>query len=104
MTTLQHRKRPAPRKLAVPSYVFLDGDVALLSIYSLGLAIPFLMMAAFTGAFLDRVRGLGRLGRYVQVASGAILVLVGVAIMTGTLTSFGTWLLQNVPIFQYLVV
>lgn len=88
----------------MPSYVFLDGDVALLSIYSLGFAIPFLLVAAFTGAFLDRVRGLGRLDRYVQFASGGILVLVGVAIMTGTLTSSGTRLLQNVPIFQYLVV
>ena len=34
----------------------------------------------------------------------SIAVFAGIAIMTGTLTSFGTWLLQNVPIFQYLVV
>jgi len=82
----------------------VGGGVALLSIYSLGLAVPFLLVAAFTGAFLGRIRGLSQLGRYVQLLSGAILLLVGVAIMTGTLTSFGTWLLQTIPAFQYVVI
>ena len=78
--------------------------VALLSVYSLGLAVPFLLVAAFTGAFMKRFRGMGRAGRILQLAAGAILVLVGIGIMTGILTSFGTWLLMTIPAFQYLVI
>ena len=81
----------------------VSGGIALLSVYSLGLAIPFLLVAAFTGAFMGRFRGMGRVSQILHLGSGAILVLVGIAIMTGTLTSFGTWLLITFPVFQYLV-
>jgi cytochrome c-type biogenesis protein len=84
--------------------VGVGGGVTLLSIYSLGLAVPFLLVALFTGTFLRRMRTLRRLGRPLQITTGAILVLMGVAIMTGYLASFGTWLLNTFPVFQYLVI
>jgi len=84
--------------------VGVQGGVALLAIYSLGLAIPFLLVAAFTGSFVGRMGALRRLGRPLQVATGVILVLMGLAVMTGTLASFGTWLLNTFPIFQYVVI
>jgi cytochrome c-type biogenesis protein len=80
-----------------------DG-VLLLSIYSLGLAVPFLLVAAFTANFMRRLGTLRRIGRHLQTAAGAFLVLVGVAMATGSLTSFGTWLLNAVPGLQYLVI
>lgn len=76
-----------------------DG-ITLLSIYSLGLAIPFLLVAAFTGAFLKKIKSLKRIGRSLQIISGAVLVAVGVAMMTGYLNSIGTWMLNTFPIFQ----
>lgn len=42
-------------------------------------------------------------GQILQLTSGTILVLVGIAMITGTLTSFGTWLLMTFPVFQYVV-
>ncbi|NQU59751.1 MAG: sulfite exporter TauE/SafE family protein [Rhodospirillales bacterium] len=81
----------------------VSGGIALLSIYSLGLAIPFLLVAAFTGFFMERFRGMGRVGHILQQFSGAILVLVGVTIMTGMMGSFGTWLLRTFPAFQKVV-
>lgn len=84
--------------------VSVGGGVALLSVYSLGLAVPFILAAAFTGYFLSRMRTFRRLGRPLQIAAGSILVLMGIAMMTGTLASFGTWLLTTFPIFQTLVI
>ena len=81
----------------------VGGGVALLSIYSLGLAIPFILVAGFTGALAGRVRKLGRIGHSLQIASGGILALVGVAMMTGYLSSAGTWMLNNFDFFQKVV-
>jgi cytochrome c-type biogenesis protein len=78
--------------------------VALLAIYSLGLAIPFLVVAAFMGTVIGRMKWLGRSGRVLHVASGGVLALVGVAMMTGTLNTAGTWLLNTFPIMQELVI
>ena len=76
-----------------------DG-VMLLLIYSLGLAIPFLLAAAFTGSLMGRIKKLGRIGRLSQTAAGGILVLAGIAMMTGYLTSASTWMLNAFPFFQ----
>ncbi len=84
--------------------VSVGGGVALLSVYSLGLAIPFILAAAFTGHFVARMRAFRRLGRPLQIVAGSILVLMGIAVMTGTLTSFGTWLLNTFPIFRSVVI
>ncbi len=77
---------------------------ALLALYSLGLAIPFLLVAAFTGDFLRRSRALARAGARLQQVAGGVLVLVGVAMATGWLKFAGTWLLQAFPAFQRLVI
>jgi len=81
----------------------VSGGIALLSIYSLGLAIPFLLVAAFTGSFLNRIRKLGQIGRSLQITSGVLLTVVGLAMMTGYLSSAGTWMLNTFPIFQGVV-
>jgi cytochrome c-type biogenesis protein len=79
-----------------------DG-IALLSIYSLGLAVPFLLVAAFTGPFMARMATLRRVGRPLQAVAGGVLVLMGVAVATGYLTRFGTWMLNTFPFFQEVV-
>ena len=76
-----------------------DGAM-LLSIYSMGLAVPFLLVAAFTGRFMESVARYRRFVQPLQVAAGGMLVLVGVLMVTGYLFSFGTWMLKTFPIFQ----
>lgn len=71
--------------------------VALLGVYSLGLGVPFLAAALFTGSLLGRLRGLGRLGGRLQIVAGAILVLMGIAILTGQLSRLAYWLLEAFP-------
>src|SRR3546814_14443011 len=62
--------------------------IALLAVYSLGLGLPFLMAAAFTGGFLARMRVMRRFGRLLQVVAGLIMVAMGIAMMTGYLSAF----------------
>ena len=72
--------------------------VALLATYSLGLGIPFLIVAMSTQQVLARIRRLGRLGRYLQLGAGAVMVAMGIAMVTGQLTVFSYWLLGTFPV------
>lgn len=71
--------------------------VGLLAAYALGLGVPFLLAAFYLPAAMARARRLGRLGRILQVASGAVMVVAGVAIATGEMTRFAVWILQTFP-------
>ena len=70
----------------------------LLATYAAGLAIPFLAAAAFTDHFSRSLGHLRRWGRWLHPASGAILIVIGVAMMTGKLTTFAYWLLEAFPV------
>jgi cytochrome c-type biogenesis protein len=69
----------------------------LLAVYSLGLGIPF-MIAAFAiepfAAFLARFKNY--LHR-VEQAMGALLVLTGIAFLTGSINQMSVWLLEAFP-------
>jgi cytochrome c-type biogenesis protein len=69
----------------------------LLAVYSLGLGVPF-VIAAFAiqpfAAFLTRFRK--HLLR-VEQAMGVLLILTGVAFLTGTITTASYWLLEAFP-------
>src|SRR5713226_1841106 len=71
--------------------------VKLLAIYSLGLGIPFLLVAVFTGGLLARLKSIGRVGRVLQILAGGIMVLMGMAMLTGQLSTFSFWLLETFP-------
>jgi cytochrome c-type biogenesis protein len=77
----------------------VSSGIALLGVYAAGLGIPFLACAIFTGAFAKRLRNLGRIGRSLQVAAGVIMIIMGVAMITGYLSVFAVWLLNTFPIF-----
>ena len=76
-----------------------DG-IILLSVYSLGLAVPFLLVAAFTDQLLAWVPRLQRVGHSLQRLMGMLLIAMGIAMATGYLPSFGTWMLREFPIFN----
>jgi cytochrome c-type biogenesis protein len=70
----------------------------LLAVYSLGLGIPFIV-AAFAiepfAAFLSRFR---KHMRRVEQAMGALLVLTGIAFLTGSINTMSVWLLEAFPV------
>ena len=70
----------------------------LLAVYSLGLGIPFLLAAIAVepfAAFLARFRV--HLGT-VEKAMGGLLVLTGVAFLTGFVTDASVWILETFPV------
>jgi cytochrome c-type biogenesis protein len=69
----------------------------LLAVYSLGLGLPFLLAALFTGALLGRLRALGRAGRNLQRGAGGLLVVMGLLMVTGRLEQIAYWMLETFP-------
>ena len=75
----------------------LAKGAGLLAVYSLGLGVPFLIAALAIepfAAFLARFRS--HLG-LVEKAMGGLLVLTGIAFLTGTVSEMSYWLLQTFP-------
>ena len=75
----------------------VSSGVALLAAYSLGLGIPFMATAMFTDAFLVWRKSIGRIGRPLQVGAGSVMVIMGIAMVTGQLSVFAVWLLDTFP-------
>jgi len=76
----------------------LPSGVALLSVYSLGLGIPFLLTGVFTASLLKQLKFARRTGHRLQLAAGGAMVIVGFAMITGLLTDLAIWLLQAFPV------
>ena len=73
--------------------------VLLLAVYSAGLALPFLLAAMATEWFLRWFQRFRPLLPWVMRISGALLVLVGVLLMTGQFTRLASWLQGLTPEF-----
>jgi len=73
--------------------------IAMLGAYSLGLGVPFLLTAVFTGAMLKRFKSVRRTGRWLQVGAGVGMIAMGLAMITGLLTKLAWWLLETFPGF-----
>ncbi|MBF22771.1 MAG: cytochrome C biogenesis protein [Pusillimonas sp.] len=76
----------------------LGQGMLLLGVYALGLGIPFLLSAYFMAPFLRRLGALRRAGRYLQVVTGVIMVLMGIAVASGQMARFAIWLLKTFPV------
>ncbi|MDH5590239.1 MAG: cytochrome c biogenesis protein CcdA [Gemmatimonadota bacterium] len=73
--------------------------VGLLTVYSLGLAVPFLLAALALDRFLQTFQKFRRHLRGVEIASGVLLVFLGVLLVTGTFTILSSWLARYTPAF-----
>lgn len=73
--------------------------VRLLGAYSAGLGLPFILTAVFLHEVAGRWRRMRALGRPLMLLAGAVMLLMGIAMMTGKLTVFSYWLLENFPAF-----
>jgi cytochrome c-type biogenesis protein len=71
----------------------------LLAVYSAGLGVPFLLSALAVDRFLGFLRRFAKHLGAVEKTMGALLVLAGVAFLTGLHQTFSYWLLETFPIF-----
>jgi cytochrome c-type biogenesis protein len=74
-----------------------SNGIALLGVYSLGLGLPFLLTALFADAMLVRLKSMRHTGRVLQTVAGAVMVAMGVAMVTGYMSAFAYWLLEFFP-------
>ena len=73
--------------------------VTLLAVYSLGLGIPFLITSLAINQFFGAAKKIRRYYHTIEVASGALLIVIGVLIMTGQLTIITRYLQPYLPSF-----
>jgi cytochrome c-type biogenesis protein len=69
----------------------------LLSVYSMGLGLPFLLAALAMEPFLDFIARFKRRFLMVERVIGGLLILTGVAFLTGGVQEISFWLLQAFP-------
>lgn len=77
----------------------LGQGMLLLGAYSAGLAIPFLIAAWMVESFFDWFKGFRKYLPWVQRVSGALLVLVGILLVTGEFTRLAGYLNAVTPEF-----
>ncbi|WP_128253519.1 cytochrome c biogenesis CcdA family protein [Falsirhodobacter deserti] len=71
---------------------------ALLGVYALGLGLPFLLAALFINRAVGVMNRLKPWMGVIEKAMGVLLIIVGVALVTGMFTAFSFFLLENVPV------
>ena len=65
----------------------LSQGVVLLTAYSIGLAIPFLLAALGIGRVAELMRDHTRGVRLISMGTGVVLIIVGIMLLTGTLAT-----------------
>ena len=88
-----------PQLGAILSLAAQEGSVqrgtALLGVYALGLGIPFLLAAVFVERSMGLMNRLKPHMKTIERAMGILLLIVGVALLTGAFTDFSFWLLET---------
>lgn len=69
----------------------------LLAAYAIGLGLPFIIAAIFINRAIGVMNRFKRHMGKVEMVMGALLVLVGVMLITGAFSSFSFWLLEVFP-------
>tara|TARA_Y100000590_G_scaffold424647_1_gene531781 strand:- start:485 stop:1201 length:717 start_codon:yes stop_codon:yes gene_type:complete len=78
----------------------LNKSVLLLSFYSLGLAIPFIISGILINKFLFFSKNFRKYIPIITKAGGGILLITGIAILTNQLQILGFIILEHFPAFQ----
>jgi len=90
-----------PQLGAILSLAASEASVArgtfLLGLYAAGLGIPFLLAAVFVQWSVKLMNRLKRHMGIIEKGMGLLLLLVGVALITGAFTNFSWWLLETFP-------
>jgi cytochrome c-type biogenesis protein len=67
----------------------------LLGIYALGLGLPFLLAAVFIERSMSLMTKLKRHMKLIERLMGGLLIVVGLALVTGAFTDFSYWMLET---------
>ena len=90
-----------PQLGAILSLAASEASVArgtvLLGVYAAGLGIPFLLAAMFITRAMGVMNRLKRHMHTIERVMGGLLLLVGIAMLTGAFTTFSWWLLERFP-------
>jgi len=73
--------------------------VSLLAVYSLGLGVPFLITSLAINQFFSFSKRIRRYYHAIEVASGVLLITIGVLILTGQLTIIVRYLQPYLPVY-----
>ncbi len=77
----------------------VGAGAGLLAVYSLGLGLPFVAAAAAIGPFLRATGAVKKQFGKIEKTVGVLLVLTGVAFLTGGFQSVSLWLIETFPQF-----
>jgi len=72
--------------------------ILLLSVYSLGLGLPFFIASLTLNSFLAASRGIRKHLRTIEVASGVVLILFGILLVTDLFPRFVSFLSRFLPV------
>lgn len=73
--------------------------IRLLAVYSAGLAIPFLMTAMAINSFFTAFAKIRRYYHAIEIASGLLMIAIGILIFTNRFTIIAQWLTPYLPVF-----
>ncbi|MAA96687.1 MAG: cytochrome C biogenesis protein [Stappia sp.] len=76
------------------------GGAVLLAAYALGIGIPFLAASLFAGPFMRFMIRFRRHMGLVEKAMGVLMILTGIAFMTGQMARLSFWLLETFPVLS----
>ena len=77
----------------------VNQGIVLLSIYSLGLAIPFLLTAIAINQFFVAFKKIRRHYHTIEIVSGVLMIVIGVLIFTNRFTIIAQWLTPYLPTY-----
>lgn len=73
----------------------MERGTLLLGVYALGLGLPFLLAAIFIEKSMHVMAKLKRHMKLIERLMGALLIIVGLALLTGVFTDFSFWMLET---------
>ena len=90
-----------PQLGAILSLAASEGSVArgtvLLGVYAIGLGVPFLLAAIFISGAMNMMNRIKRHMVLIERIMGGLLILVGLALVFGLMSSMSFWLLETFP-------
>ena len=69
----------------------------LMATYAIGLGIPFILVAVFIQRSMGIINRFKKHMRKIEIAMGLLLVVIGIAMLTGAFSAFSFWLLEQFP-------
>ncbi len=72
---------------------------SLLFVYGVAMTFPFVLVAMFSGPFLNFIKKHRNVMGYVEKVMGGFLILFAILIATGQVSAIAQWLIETFPVF-----